>query len=337
MSEEVMNNNTPAADPVADNTAQDIVCEAGDRCAADTKKAADVETQAEKPAPESDILDEVDAADESNDPEEAPVEDDAFEEEVPAQKEAGDEEQVALNPERLQDRARVFGNIEPAHLDRIAGGFIEQNVRQHCLDLLGEALENGYAGGHYAEAKKILEAAIAENNPSKAVALQRYLDPGVIDGIYRKCGAFAASQQETLNQFKTLHSEARMMKNLQRFEERSKDWLSVKEHQDVLGMALNLNFDLDPNSVKQIVDTIEKSAVKRYLKKSGAANEARQKQAQLSSGKMIGGGPRKAPDKWMTLEQFNQLSESEYDAKRDQIVRQIELERAGKIPKRLTR
>jgi uncharacterized membrane-anchored protein YjiN (DUF445 family) len=42
-------------------------------------------------------------------------------------------------------------------------------------------------------------------------------------------------------------------------------------------------------------------------------------------------------EKWMTLEQFNQLSESEYDAKRDQIVRQIELERAGKIPKRLTR
>ena len=78
----------------------------------------------------------------------------------------------------------------------------------------------------------------------------------------------------------------------------------------------------------------EKAAVDRYIAESKAAAENREMQGSLTAPN--NNAPAAKGETWLTREDYNNLSEAEFDKQYDKIARQIELEKAGKLPRMLT-
>ena len=65
-----------------------------------------------------------------------------------------------------------------------------------------------------------------------------------------------------------------------------------------------------------------------------AAAENREMQGSLTAPN--NNAPAAKGETWLTREDYNNLSEAEFDKQYDKIARQIELEKAGKLPRMLT-
>ena len=100
-------------------------------------------------------------------------------------------------------------------------------------------------------------------------------------------------------------------------------------------MAVNLaGSDVDLNKVRELVDAVEAYAVKRYQEKTKIEAENQQLQGSLQA--PASGGTAPAGEKWITREEYNRMSEEQFEANRDKIERQILLERQGKLKPMLT-
>lgn len=226
--------------------------------------------------------------------------------------------------------------VAPDELAQTAAALIARNVRSGELSGYLNALRAGMAG----------------NKRDRAVAaLHRLAQTGSDADLNRLRACFPASVQQrvTGESLKRLKQERRAFRNVQeaharlymakkqeRFAAENDRWLRAPERRQAVETALALGkTHTDLNALKTLVDGIEKAAVGRYLKKQ-AARENRLLQEKIGSAGVSSSVGAARPSPWLTRAEFNRLTPQEYDKRYDRIVQQIELEKQGKLPRRLT-
>lgn len=226
--------------------------------------------------------------------------------------------------------------VAPDELAKTGAALVARNTRNSEVSAYFNALRAGLAG---------------KKQPQAAAALQRFMQTGAAGDLKHLRACFPAAVQqritgETLNRlknegraFRALQREQKRMylaKKQERFAGENNRWLRAPERRQAVEMALSLGqANTDLNALKTLVDGIEKAAVGRYLKKQ-AAQENRFLQEKIGSAGVSSSVGTARPSPWLTRAEFNRLSPQEYDKRYDRIVQQIELEKQGKLPRRLT-
>ncbi len=118
--------------------------------------------------------------------------------------------------------------------------------------------------------------------------------------------------------------------------EKYKDWLKNQERRDIFNAAFGLaNGDLDPELTIHLVESIENSAVREMMAKEKAKAENQELTENLNMSFSAASVPSGKEEGWITRAQFNAMSPEEYDKNYDRILKQIQLEKEGKLPRRL--
>lgn len=228
-----------------------------------------------------------------------------------------------------QDAARKLGfnDAEEQQLDWEIKNF----EFARCVEALGATLE----GDAYEKAYNALARYRATLNPRDLAAAKACFAPETIAEIAGQVALYrnqAAGEYQNRVQTQRL---AEVKTRVAAFAKETGDWLNPKERQDIVGMAVNLTGgDVDLNKVRELVDAVEAYAVKRYQEKTKIEAENQQLQGSLQA--PASGGIPPAGEKWITREEYNRMSEEQFEANRDKIERQILLERQGKLRPMLT-
>lgn len=173
-------------------------------------------------------------------------------------------------------------------------------------------------------------------SPKDLEAAQSFFPPMVIAAIAKDTALFEEERAKVYENERKTRSLAESKARLEAFARETGDWMNPKERQEILALAINLTGgEADLSEVKRLIDMAEKAAVDRYVAESKAAAENREMQGSLSA--PAGGTPPAKGEKWLSREDFNALSDAEFDKQYDKIARQIELEKAGKLTRMLTR
>lgn len=172
-------------------------------------------------------------------------------------------------------------------------------------------------------------------NPRDLETAQSFFPPSIIAEIARSTALFEDERAKVYASERLTRSLAESKARLEAFAKESGDWLNAKERQEIVALAVNLTGGrADLSEVKRLIDLAEKAAVDRYIAEKNAAAENREMQGSLSAPNSS--TPAAKGEKWLTREDYNNLSEAEFDKQYDKIARQIELEKAGKLPRMLT-
>lgn len=236
-----------------------------------------------------------------------------------------------------EEQARERREIEAQRL-----GFSdadEQNfrfdVKNHEFCRYVQALETTLSGEAYNRALVALTRYQSSGNPRDLEAAQACFNPAVVAEIAKDAALFEQQRAEEYRQSVSTRRLATIRQNLEEFAQKSQDWLTPKERQDLVGMAVNVtggNIDLD--AVKALIEAAENAAIARYKAQTEA--EADNKDVQNSLQIPSGGSALSNGEHWLTREEYNALTPEQESKQYEKIVRQIELEKVGKLPKMLT-
>jgi hypothetical protein len=238
------------------------------------------------------------------------------------------QEREAEERKNIEDRAKSLGfnDSEEQALDF--------DVKSFEFDRYVQALETQLTGDAYDKVYKALLNYQQTLNPKALQVAKAFFDTDTVSKI---AGDVAIYKNEAYQKYATNKRASRMQEinfAVSEFAKQTGDWLNPKERQDIVGMAINLtNGNVDLNKVKQLIDSVEAMAVKAYQNKANAVSENEQLKESLV---MPSGDGTSKTDGWITREQYMKMSEAEEKANYDKIVRQIELEKQGKLPRRLT-
>lgn len=219
------------------------------------------------------------------------------------------------------------------------GSVEEQNLANEVKDFefrrYIEALETGYAGDKYDEALQALKRYQQTLNPADLAQAKSCFGPEAVEIIASNTALFKAQKADELAKTKQQAYQTEIRGKLEEFAKETGDWLDVPERGRIVAAAINLaGREADLPQVKAMVEALENKAVERFKAEQKAAAE---NQSQLAKLETPGGGGAAVPGrKIFTREQFNSLSDSEYEQNYDLIAEQIELEKAGKLPRNLT-
>lgn len=172
-------------------------------------------------------------------------------------------------------------------------------------------------------------------NPKDLETAQSFFPPMVIAEIAKDTALFEEERAKVHESERMTRKLSESKARLEAFAKESGDWLNAKERQEIVALAINLTGgEADLSEVKRLIDMAEKAAVDRYIAESKAAAENREMQGSLTAPN--NNAPAAKGETWLTREDYNNLSEAEFDKQYDKIARQIELEKAGKLPRMLT-
>ena len=172
-------------------------------------------------------------------------------------------------------------------------------------------------------------------NPRDLEMAQSFFPPMIIAEIAKNTALFEEECAKIHANERMTRSLAESKARLEAFAKETGDWLNAKERQEIVALAINLTGGrADLSEVKRLIDMAEKAAVDRYIAEKNAAAENREMQGSLTAPNSS--APAAKGEKWLTREDYNNLSEAEFDKQYDKIARQIELEKAGKLPRMLT-
>ena len=172
-------------------------------------------------------------------------------------------------------------------------------------------------------------------NPKDLETSQSFFPPMVIAEIAKDTALFEEERAKVHESERMTRKLSESKARLEAFAKESGDWLNAKERQEIVALAINLTGgEADLSEVKRLIDMAEKAAVDRYIAESKAAAENREMQGSLTAPN--NNAPAAKGETWLTREDYNNLSEAEFDKQYDKIARQIELEKAGKLPRMLT-
>lgn len=208
-------------------------------------------------------------------------------------------------------------------------------VRNFEVNCFREALETGQATDYQAasEALKRFEKSGDEQDLKKA---KRFFDPDVLGTIAEKTFIFGQHKAHVLQHQQATQELSNMRNNLLNFVKQDKEWFEAHLGDGLVMEAVNLlGNNIDFNRLKTIVKEIEDKAVSKYLRKA-SENEENDLQKQLLQMPKSGNEAGKINGGWITRAQYNAMSDKETYDKYDQIVRQIQLEKEGKLPRMLT-
>lgn len=215
----------------------------------------------------------------------------------------------------------------------------EQNfrydVKNHEFERYVQALETTLTGEAYNRALAALSRYQNSGNPRDLEAAQACFNPAIVAEIARDTAIFEHQRSQLYQQDMSNRRIESIRRNLEDFAVSTQGWLDPKERQDLVGMAVNITGgDIDLVKVKELIDSVEKAAVDRYIAETKAASENKSVQDSLQP--PLSGVPALNGDKWLTREEYNALTPEQESRQYEKIVRQIELEKAGKLPRMLT-
>lgn len=209
------------------------------------------------------------------------------------------------------------------------------DVKNHEFLRYVQAMESSLSGEAYNRAYQALSKYQNTGNPQDLAMAQACFSPAVISEIARDTARYESERSVTYQEEVRNRHFAEVKNTLETFARETDGWLDSKERQDIIGLAVNLTGgNIDLPRVKELVDAVEKSAIERYKneQKAIAENKAVQNslQAPEGNGTVING------EKWLTREEYNALTPEQESKQYDKIIRQIELEKSGKLPRMLT-
>ncbi|MBR1649119.1 MAG: hypothetical protein IJ689_05930 [Alphaproteobacteria bacterium] len=119
------------------------------------------------------------------------------------------------------------------------------------------------------------------------------------------------------------------------WKEENREWLDPKERNEIVEQAIEIAGEaLDLPKAKQMIEALEKAAVDRYIKTQKAEAENQKIRDTLQTPTSESADIKN--EKWLTRAEYNALSREEEDKMYDKILRQITLEKEGKLPRMLT-
>lgn len=190
-----------------------------------------------------------------------------------------EQEEKVRQAYEMQARSQGFSDMEEQK--------IAAEVALHEFAMFAEALEAGYAGENSRDAYEALLTYRQTGNPHDLAAVKRLFAPEALEVIAENRKAFRDVKIQEYNQNKrqTLFQTAK--ENLVSFVKETGDWIDPKERQDVIGLLYNeFGGDVDLQTAKAMIDTIEQGAVERYKTSLKAEQEqtTRTEQMQPPSG-----------------------------------------------------
>ena len=200
-----------------------------------------------------------------------------------------------------------------------------------CVEALGATLE----GDKYAEAYGHLQRYQTTLNPRDLMLAKAFFAPETIARIAEQTALYRQKATGEYHQQLQARHLAEIKGRVASFAKETGDWLNPKERQDIVGLAVNITGgNVDLNKVKELVDALEASAVRAYQEKAKIEAENQQLQGSLQLPET--GSVPPAGEKWITREEYNRMSEEQFEANREKIERQILLEKQGKLKPMLT-
>lgn len=224
-------------------------------------------------------------------------------------------------------RRQGFNDAEQQQLDF--------DVKNHEFLAYVDALST-LTGEAYKKAYEALGKYQNSLNPRDLMTAQAYFSPATVSKI---SGDTALYHQKRIAEYRKNAEQKRfeaVKQNLEEFAKETEGWLDPKERQDIIGEAIKLTGgNVDLRQLKTLIDSVEKSAVDRYIAEQKAVNENKAVQNSLQT--PTGANNVDSGEHWFTKEEYNKLTPEQESKNYDKIVRQIQLENEGKLPRELTR
>ena len=236
-------------------------------------------------------------------------------------------EQKALTEREGKAKAMGFNDAEEQQLDF--------NVKSFEFDRYVQALETTLTGDEYTKAYQALARYQTTLNPKDLLDAKACFSPDVIAKIAENTAIYKQQAYQEYEANKKVRQMGEINQVLSEFAKESGDWLNPKERQDIVGLAINLTGGaVDLHKLKSYVDALEAMAIKQFQEKAKATAENQTLQDSLQTPSESGGVGMS--EHWFTKEEYQKMTPDEENANYDKIVRQIELEKQGKIPRMLT-
>lgn len=236
-------------------------------------------------------------------------------------------EEKAQNERQQKAQSLGFNDAEEQEIDF--------KVKSFEFDRYVQALETTLSGEAYAKAYAALSRYQTTLNPRDLLEAKECFTPDTIAKIAENTAFFKQNAYQEYQANKRVQQIAEVNRILSEFAKENGGWLNPKERQDIVGMAINLTGgNVDLSQVKTLIDAVEEYAVKAYQEKAkaDAENQDLQNSLQIPGGASQGA----SGEHWFTREEYQQMTPEQENANYEKIVRQIELEKQGKIPRMLT-
>lgn len=235
-------------------------------------------------------------------------------------------EEQAREQREIEAREQGFTNAEEQE--------VRYNIANHEFNRYCEALA-ALSGDNYNNAYKALTAYQQTGNPQYLETAQSYFPAAVISKI---SGDVALYSKDAFNKYQDMAKKRQLSEIKQMvasFAEQNDEWLNSKERQDIIGLAVKVTSgNIDLSELKSMIDSLENNAVSAYQKKQAESKENQEVQNSLQTPGDV--SMSQSGKKWLTREEYNNLTSEQEKANYDLITEQIELENQGKLPRMLT-
>ena len=166
--------------------------------------------------------------------------------------------------------------------------------------------------------------------------IRRCFSPEVISLAAEDIALYKNARRQDYDAARQQERSIRYDRKLKAFERQNGNWIDSPLKEALLTQAIELSDGkIDLVVLKDIVNTIEDSAVRKYQK--ATALRRQNAEAQDSLKEPGSGNSRSKGKKWLTKEEYYKLTPEQEAEKYDLIVEQILLEKQGLLPKMLTR
>ena len=166
--------------------------------------------------------------------------------------------------------------------------------------------------------------------------IRRFFSPEVISLAAEDIALYKNARRQDYDAARQQDRSIRYDRKLKAFERQNGSWIDSPLKEALLTQAIELSDGkIDLGALKDVVNAIEDSAVRKYQKNT--AFRCQNAEAQDSLREPGNGNSRSKSKKWLTKEEYYKLTPEQEAEKYDLIVEQILLEKQGLLPKMLTR
>ncbi len=214
--------------------------------------------------------------------------------------------------------------------------------KQMAADVIGfelncfrEALESGQATD-YQQAKEALQRFEQSGDMQELKKAKRFFDPDALASIAKRSFVFEQHKMQDFSLQQQKNTLQRLKQKISDFVKEDPSWFEKHGQDRLVADAIGaLGENLDWERLKSAVSEIEEKAVENYLHGVSLKSE-NDSQKQLLQIPKSGSDVVNNGNGWITRAEYNAMSDKETYEKYDQIVRQIQLEKEGKLPTMLT-
>lgn len=218
--------------------------------------------------------------------------------------------------------------------DRLAMA-LENDVRQHELDNYAVAAGHTLPPEQQLEVSRLINRCRMNGSEAELAQLRRCFSPEIVALASEDMALYRNARQSDYDELRSQDRTIRFNRKLGEFSRRYDGWIDSPLKTELISQALQVSDGrVDLPILKELIDSLEREAVKKYQKKKSVLRENSETQDSLNVPGTA--NVRAKPKKWLTREDFNRLTPEQETEKYDMIVEQVKLEKQGLLPRMLT-